>query len=263
MEGLTKKHPREIRGLIRRGEFSRPTSGLAEGYVQANLAIVPRDVAFDFLLFCQRNPKPCPLLEALEPGQWEPKLTTPGADLRTDVPLYRVYQKGELVDEPKDLTKYWRDDLVSFLLGCSFTFDAALMRSGVRLRYAEENKNLSMYITNIQTVPAGVFFGPVVVSMRPIPRSRLMKTIQMSARYILAHGAPLHAGEPEVIGIKDINRPDFGERETIEENEVPVFWACGVTPQAIALKAKPALMITHSPGHMFLTDLLEEDTTVS
>ena len=254
--------PSELRELIRSREFAENTAGMAPGYVQANLAILPRDLAFDFLLFCQRNPKPCPLLEVVEAGSTEPRQTAPGADLRTDAPRYRIYEKGSLVDETLDISEHWRDDFVSFLLGCSFSFETAMERSGIPLRHLEAGTNVSMFITNLQTVPAGVFSGPMVVSMRPIPKDKLVRTVQVTSRFPGVHGAPIHIGDPGAIGIREIGSPDLGDPLEIRDGEVPVFWACGVTPQAVAMNSKPSLMITHSPGHMFITDLRDEDLAV-
>ena len=256
------KSPHELRQSFRSGSLSMPTAGLASGYVQTNLAILPKDLAFDFLLFCQRNQKPCPLIEVIEQGKSEPILTTPKADIKTDIGLYRVYENGKLVDELKDITKYWRDDLVSFLLGCSFTFETAMQRAGIALRHIDENKNVSMYKTNLNTVPAGIFKGPMVMSMRPIKESQIVKAVQVTSRYPFTHGAPLHIGNPAAIGIKDLHKPDYGDQIDIKEGEVPVFWACGVTPQSVAVTSKPSLMITHSPGYMFITDLPEENLAV-
>ena len=254
--------PSEIRQLIRNDELVRPTSGMAPGHVQANLAILPRDLAFDFLLFCQRNPRPCPLLEVVDAGGVEPTQYAPDADLRTDIPLYRVYEHGEMASEVTDIAEIWRDDLVSFLLGCSFTFESALMNAGVSLRHVERGSNVSMYITNIETQSAGVFSGPMVVSMRPIRRDLVVRTVQVTSRFPAVHGAPIHIGDPEAIGIEDISRPDLGDPAEFEEGDVPVFWACGVTPQVVAMNSKPPLMITHSPGHMFITDKRDEDLAV-
>lgn len=254
--------PKEVRKQIRQGKLVRPTCGLAPGFTQANLVVLPKEYAFDFLLFCQRNPKPCPVLEVLEAGKYEPVLTTPEADIRVDIALYRVYQNGKLTAEVKDIKEYWSSDLVSFLLGCSFTFETALIRAGIEMRHIAEGKNVSMYITNVPTVPAGIFQGPLVVSMRPIPRDKVVKAVQITSRYPGVHGAPVNIGEPERIGIADLSRPDYGDPTAFKENEVPVFWGCGVTPQAVALKSKPSLMITHSPGHMFITDLLDENLAV-
>jgi len=254
--------PTELRQLIRRGELVQPTAGMAPGYVQANLAVLPKADAFDFLLFCQRNPKPCPLLEVLETGTTEPRQTAPGADLRYDIPKYRVYQHGEMVAEVEEISEYWRDDLVSFLLGCSFTFEGALIRAGIPLRHIECGANVAMYITNIQTTPAGMFSGPMVVSMRPVAREKVVRAIQITSRFPAVHGAPVHIGDPQAIGIPDISKSDLGDPVEIKEGEVPVFWACGATPQAVAVKSKSPLMITHSPGHMFITDLRDEDLSV-
>jgi uncharacterized protein YcsI (UPF0317 family) len=249
----------EVRRRARSGEWNLPTPGLALGHVQANLVIVPRDLAFDFLLFCQRNPKPCPLLDVTEPGSPEPKFVAPGADLRTDVPRYRVYERGKLVDEPADLFRWWRDDLLGFLLGCSFTFESALLQARVPVRHLELGCNVPMYRTSRPCVPAGIFRGPLVVSMRPMTPADAVRAVQVCSRFPRAHGAPVHWGDPEVIGIQDISRPDFGDPVPIRPGEVPVFWACGVTPQAVAMQARPPLLITHKPGHMFVTDLRDTD----
>ena len=254
--------PSELRQLIRDGHLVQPTSGMAPGHVQANLAILPKDLAFDFLLFCQRNPKPCPLLEVVEAGDVEPKEFAPGADLRTDVPLYRVYEYGEMTAEVEDISEFWRDDLVSFLLGCSFSFETALTRAGIPLRHIEQDTNVSMYITSIPAASAGAFSGPMVVSMRPVPQEQVVRAVQVTSRFPAVHGAPVHVGDPEAIGISDMTRPDFGEPSEVRDGEVPVFWACGVTPQAAAMASRPPLMITHSPGHMFITDKWDEDLAV-
>jgi len=259
MQNLATAHPREIRAQIREGKWRRPTGGLAAGYAQANLAVLPRDLAYDFLLFCQRNPKPCPVLEVLDVGSPHPVRMAAGADLRSDVPLYRVYRSGELEAEVTDLHDHWREDLVAFLLGCSFSFEAALASAGIPLRHIEEERTISVYITSIQCVPAGMFAGPLVVSMRPIPLDRVAKAVEVTARYPMVHGAPVHIGDPAALGIVDIARPDYGEAVTIREGEVPVFWACGVTPQAVARQARPELMLTHAPAHMFVTDLRNDE----
>src|SRR5262245_45834413 len=248
-----------VRHACRTGELTGPTPGLALGSVQANLVAVPRDSAFDFLLFCQRNPKPCPLLDVTEPGDPEPRGVAPGADLRTDVPAYRVYRRGELIDEPTDVTRYWRDDLVAFLIGCSFTFENALLRAEVPVRHVEQGCNVPMYRTNIACRSAGAFHGPMVVSMRPLTPAQAVAATRICARFPRAHGTPVHLGDPEAIGIADVNRPDFGDPVEIRRGEVPVFWACGVTPQAVVMQAKPEFAITHKPGHMFLTDLKDTD----
>jgi uncharacterized protein YcsI (UPF0317 family) len=249
----------EIRRLARTGELSGPTPGLAMGFVQANLVVVPRDRAFDFLLFCQRNPKPCPVLDVTEPGNPEPQLVAPGADVRTDLPRYCVYRHGELVDEPSDLMRWWRDDLVAFLLGCSFTFEKALAEAGIPLRHLEAGCNVPMYRTSIPCRSAGIFHGPLVVSMRPLTPSQAIEATRICSRFSRAHGTPVHLGDPAAIGIRDLSRPDFGDPVEIKPGEVPVFWACGVTPQAVAMQAKPPLLLTHKPGHMFVTDLRDTE----
>ena len=248
--------------MVRSGEWRGVTAMVAPGYVQANLAILPRELAFDFLLFCQRNPKPCPLLEVIEPGQVEPRLVAPGADIRTDIPGYRVYLDGEPAEDVTDLNDVWRDDLVSFLLGCSYTFESALIHAGIPLRHVDNGKNVAMYITNLETVPAGPFSGPTVVSMRPVHRTQVVRAVQVTTRFPTGHGAPVHIGDPQAIGIKDINAPDFGDAVEIREDEVPIFWACGVTPQAVAMKSKPSLLIGHVPGRMFISDVRDEDIAV-
>jgi uncharacterized protein YcsI (UPF0317 family) len=249
----------EVRRAAAKGELTGPTPGLAPGYVQANLVVVSRDLAFDFLLFCQRNPKPCPLLDVTEPGSPEPKLAASGADLRTDLPRYRVYRCGELIDEPSDLLSWWREDLVGFLIGCSFTFENSLLQAGVPVRHVEAGCNVPMYRTNRLCQPAGVFRGPMVVSMRPLTPVQAVTAVQICARFPRAHGAPVHFGDPEVLGIRDLHHPDFGDPVEIRAGEVPVFWACGVTPQAVAMEVRPPLLITHKPGHMFVTDLRDHE----
>ena len=256
------KDPREVRELIRADQWHGVTSGVAPGYVQANLAILPRDLAFDFLLFCQRNPKPCPVLEVIEAGSVEPSITAPGADIRTDAAGYRVYKHGEMVAEVDSIVPYWRDDLVSFLLGCSFSFETAMLDAGIPLRHQETGSNVPMFITNVATSPAGVFSGPMVVSMRPVKQEQVVRAVQVTSRFPSTHGAPVHIGDPSAIGIRDLDRPDFGDRTEVRSGEVPVFWACGVTPQAVALNCKPPLMITHTPGRMFVTDGRDADYAV-
>jgi uncharacterized protein YcsI (UPF0317 family) len=256
------KSPEDVRRLIRSGRWRGVTAGVAPGFVQANLAILPRDRAFDFLLFCQRNPRPCPLLEVIEAGRVEPALTAPGADIRTDVPGYRVYENGQLTAEIDSLVPLWRNDLVSFLLGCSFSFETAMTDVGIPLRHQEMGCNVPMYITSIPTTPAGAFSGPLVVSMRPIRHEQIVRAVQVTSRFPATHGAPVHIGNPAAIGIKDIHRPDFGDPVEIYPGEEPVFWACGVTPQAVALNSKPSQMITHAPGYMFITDQRDADYAV-
>jgi len=259
---VAKMTPAALRALMRKGELARPTAGMAEGYVQANLAIVPQALAYDFLLFAQRNPKPCPVLDVTDLGSVEPKLMAPGADIRYDAPKYRIYKAGVLTDEVTDLERYWRNDLVAFLLGCSFTFETALLKAGVPVRHIEAGCNVPMYITGIPCRPAGQFHGNLVVSMRPIPADKVVRATQVTSRFPAVHGAPVHIGDPAAIGIRDLGRPDFGDAVEIKPGEVPVFWACGVTPQAVAMTTKPEIMITHAPGHMFLCDIRDEDLAV-
>jgi uncharacterized protein YcsI (UPF0317 family) len=251
-----------IRNQIRSNKLVRPTAGLAPSHVQANLAILPKEYAFDFLLFCQRNPKSCPVIEVLEPGEAEVKITAPNSDIRTDIPLYRIYENGVLAEEVTDIKNYWRDDFVSFLLGCSFSFETALMNAGIPLTHYENGTNVSMFETNIDSVPAGRFSGPLVVSMRAIPKDKVVKSVQVTSRFPSVHGSPIHIGNPEELGINDISRPDFGDPTEFNNGEIPVFWACGVTPQAVAMESKPPIMITHAPGHMFITDMKDEDYSV-
>jgi uncharacterized protein YcsI (UPF0317 family) len=254
--------PAEWRLRFRQGSLVRPTAGLAPGFVQANLVVLPRALAFDFLLFAQRNPRSCPLLEVADAGATEPKEMAPGADLRTDVPLYRVYRDGVLAEERGDLVSLWADDLVSFLIGCSFTFESALVEVGIPVRHVEQCTNVPMYITSLPTVPAGVFHGPTVVSMRPVPADKVVRAVQVTSRFPAVHGAPIHIGDPAAIGIRDIAHPDLGDPVEIRQGEVPVFWACGVTPQAVAMASKPPLMLTHAPGHMFITDRRDAEFAV-
>jgi uncharacterized protein YcsI (UPF0317 family) len=245
----------ETRRLIREGAWTDHTGGLASGYVQANLVILPQDLAYDFLLFCVRNPKPCPLIDVTDVGSPVPTLAAPDADLRTDLPRYRVYEHGVLVEEPVSIAHRWREDLVGFLLGCSYTFEHALIEAGVRLRHVEQGTNVPMYRTSRACRAAGVFRGPLVVSMRPIRGDEVSRAVEVTSRYPKAHGAPVWVGDPGELGIEDLGRPDWGEPVRLETGEIPVFWACGVTPQAVAIQTKPPLMITHAPGHMFITDV--------
>jgi uncharacterized protein YcsI (UPF0317 family) len=246
--------PRELRAACREGRWDGPTAGACGGFVQANLMAVPAEAAFDFLLFCQRNPRPCPLVEVVEAGQVEPACA-PGADLRTDLPRYRVYRDGRLAGEPTDARAVWRDDMVSFLIGCSFSFEEALAAAGVPLRHVEMGRNVPMYRTSVETVSAGRFRGPLVVSMRPVPAALIPLAVRVTARYEKVHGAPVQVGGAEGLGIRDLGRPDWGDPVEIREGEIPVFWACGVTPQAAALASGLPFCVTHAPGHMFVTDL--------
>lgn len=244
----------DVRQACRTEMWTGPTAGLAPGFAQANLVILPRDWAFDFLLFCQRNPRPCPLIAVTEAGSWQPPVA-PEADLRTDLPKYRVWRDGQMVEEPTSVSHLWRDDLISFLIGCSFTFEAALLEAGVPVRHIELGRNVPMFRTNIPCVPAGRFSGPMVVSMRPLKPADAIRSVEISSRFAASHGTPVHIGFPDQIGISDLDRPDYGDAVPVHADELPVFWACGVTPQAALLEAKPPLAITHAPGCMFLTDL--------
>lgn len=244
----------DARARIRVGEHTGPTSGLAPGFAQANLVILPERHALDFARFCVRNPKPCPLLEITDTGSPHPGVVAPTADLRTDLPRYRVFENGSLVDEPTDVSPYWREDLVSFLLGCSFTFEWALAAAGLPLAHQRQGVNVPMYITDRHCACAGPFEGPLVVSMRPFLPDDIASAFAISARFPSMHGAPVHVGDPAAIGIADLGAPDFGDPVTVESDETPVFWACGVTPQVVVIEAEPALAIFHAPGHMFITD---------
>ncbi len=246
----------ELRTRIRSGEFQSHTSGIAEDFVQGNVVILPQKYAKDFAAFCERNPKPCPVLAMGDTG--EPMLPSLGQDIdiRTDVPRYRVWRDGKLVSEPTDISALWRDDLVCFVIGCSFSFEWALARQGIVLRHVVEGKNVAMYRTNIPTEAAGAFSGPMVVSMRPLSVSDAARAVEITARYPRVHGAPVHVGDPTVLGISDLQKPDYGDAVVVKPDEVPVFWACGVTPQAAITQAKPDFCITHAPGAMLITDLL-------
>jgi uncharacterized protein YcsI (UPF0317 family) len=258
-EQITTLDPQTLRSLIRKGGWDKPTAGLALGYAQTNLVILPKSHAFDFLLFCQRNPKPCPLLEVLEPGRFQTSFLASGADIRTDVPRYKIFRQGTVEAVVENISNQWQEDFVTFLLGCSFSFEEALLRAKIPVRHLEENKNVPMYITHIPCKPAGIFHGPMVVTMRPMPRDKVVQAVQITGRYAAVHGSPIHIGDPAAIGIHDLEQPDFGEAVQVEREEVPVFWACGVTPQAVIMQAKPDLCITHAPGCMFVTDVLNEE----
>jgi uncharacterized protein YcsI (UPF0317 family) len=243
----------EARARIRNGEIRGPTASLAPGYVQANLVVLPRAQAFEFLLFAIRNPRPCPVIEVVEAGT-EAVRTAPGSDLRLDLPGYRLFRHGRLVESSHDASGWWREDLVSFLLGCSFSFDAALVDAGVPVRHLELDRNVPMFVTDRPCDPAGGFSGPLVVSYRPIPAAQIDRAIKITAAFPHAHGAPIHTGDPAALGIADLDRPDFGDPVPLLEGEVPAFWACGVTPQLALANAAPEIAITHEPGHMFITD---------
>ncbi len=250
---------RSVRLAARNGQLNGHTGGLAGEYVQGNVVILPKSLGADFLSYCQNNPKPCPLLAVGEPG--EPMIASLGADLdiRTDVPRYRVWEHGELVDEPTDIRSLWRDDLMSFVIGCSFSFEHALLAGGIPLRHVAQGRNVAMYRTNIETTAVGAFRGPMVVSMRPMSTVDAIRAVQITSRLPKVHGAPVHFGDPGHIGIHDLAQPDYGDPVDVLPGEVPVFWACGVTPQAAIALAKPAFCITHAPGAMLVTDLLNRE----
>lgn len=247
---------RDVRAAIRAGRWTQHTSGFVRDHVQGNVVILPADLAESFHGYCRRNPKPCPLLAVSEPG--EPMLAGLGddIDIRTDVPRYRVWRDGELVDEPTDVSAYWRDDLVTFVIGCSFSFEQALLDAGLSMRHIDQNRNVAMYRTNIPTQTSGPFGGPLVVSMRPLRAAAAIRAIQVTSRFPDVHGAPVHLGDPSLIGIEALDRPDYGDAVDVLADELPVFWACGVTPQAALAAARPPLCITHAPGAMLITDLL-------
>ncbi len=252
---LTTATGAEMRAAIRAGRWSRSTAGLARGYVQANLVVLPTADAADFADFCRLNSQPCPLLEQTSPGEPQPRRAAAGADLRTDVPRYRVFLHGEPQrDEPTDVNSWWRDDLVAFLLGCSFTFENALAADGLQVRHIDQQRNVPMYRTSRVCRPAGRFSGNLVVSMPPYLAEQVEQVSAVTARFPTMHGAPVHVGDPSALGIENLARPDFGDAVTIYPGEVPVFWACGVTPQLALLQARPKVAITHSPGCMFVTD---------
>jgi uncharacterized protein YcsI (UPF0317 family) len=249
----------QLREAIRRGDFTGPTSGHAPGYVQTNLVILPERDAEHFAEFCRQNARPCPLIAQTKPGDPNPPSAAAGADLRTDVPRYRVFLHGKLqAAEPTEIRELWRDDFVAFLLGCSFTFESALLKAGLPVRHVEEGRNVPMYQTNLPCTPAGPFAGDMVVSMRPFASDQVSLVREITGHYPEMHGEPIHVGDPAQIGIDDLTQPDFGEAVTVREGEVPVFWACGVTPQLALLNARCRWAITHSPGCMFVTDLQDE-----
>jgi len=258
-EKLRDASPKEIRAAIRSKAFTGDTAGLGGGYLQGNLAILPAEYATDFLRFCQRNPKPCPLVGVSETGDAVLHTLGDDVDIRTDVPQYKLFKNGELIEQVDDITHLWRDDLVTFVLGCSFSFEDALMNEGIPIRHIDQNKTVPMFRTNIQTVKAGPFSGEIVVSMRSLSITNAIRAIEITSRFPEAHGTPIHFGDPASIGIKDVHNPDFGDPTEIKEGEVPVFWACGVTPQVAIRNAKPSICITHAPGHMLITDIRGAD----
>lgn len=256
---LVDAKPAEIRSAIRAGNISSQTSGMAAGYAQGNLVILPKAWARDFLRFCLANPKPCPLLAVSKVG--DPSL--PGAgldiDIRSDIPSYRVFVNGELVNEVPDIRELWQDSFVSFLIGCSFSFEWALINADIGVRHIELGRNVPMFKTNIQCSSAGPFSGEFVASMRPMKPADAIRAIEITSKMPQVHGAPIHFGDPAAIGISDLSRPDYGDAVPVRDGEVPVFWACGVTPQVALSNAKPPIAITHSPGYMLITDIPDED----
>ena len=244
-----------VRQACRSGAFDGPTSGHAPGFAQGNLAILPKHLAEDFHEFCRRNPKPCPILGVAEVGASRIPALGADLDLRTDLPRYCVWKDGELIDQPTDISEYWRDDLVAFVIGCSFSFEELLIRAGLSIRHIETKTTVPMYRSNIRCATAGPFGGPMIVSMRPFKPADAIRAIEITSRYPQAHGAPIHFGRPEMIGIKDVGAPDFGDPSHVAEDEVPVFWACGVTLQQAIQTARPDFAITHAPGRMIVTDV--------
>jgi uncharacterized protein YcsI (UPF0317 family) len=256
---MTEREPAEIRANIRAGIITGQTSGIARRFVQGNLVILPKAWASDFLRFCLANPKPCPLLAVGSPG--DPTMPSVGAgiDVRSDLPRYHVFRDGRMIEEMGDISSLWRDDFVSFLIGCSFSFEGALEISGIGIRHIELGRNVPMFRTNIDCVPAGLFSGKLVVSMRPMKPVAAIQAIEITGHLPQVHGSPVYFGDPAEIGIADLMRPDYGDAVPIRPGEVPVFWACGVTPQVALAEARPPIAITHSPGCMLITDIREED----
>ena len=247
--------PHAVRQMIRGGRHPGHTAGLAPGYLQGNLVVLPGEWAMDFFRYCQRNPKPCPLVGVSDAG--DPILHTLGkdVDVRRDIGSYNVFRDGELSERVGDITDLWQDDMVAFIVGCSFTFEKALVDGGIPLRHWEQDLTVSMFYTNLETVPAGPFGGGMVVSMRPMSHANAIRACEITARFPNGHGAPVHVGDPAAIGIADIGKPDLGDAQEIKPGEVPVFWACGVTPQRTVVGARPPICITHTPGSMLVTDI--------
>ncbi|WP_372996544.1 putative hydro-lyase [Marinobacter sp.] len=247
--------PQAVRQAARSGQLSGPTAGLASGYVQVNLVILPEAQAAGFLRFCQANPKPCPLLAVSEPGARVCEALGADLDIARDVPAYRIYRHGVAGETVHNVADEWRDDLVTFALGCSFTFEHALMQAGLRIRHIEQGRNVPMYQTSVPLTAAGGFKGNLVVSMRPFLAADAIRSVQITTRYPQVHGSPVHLGDPRLIGISDLDSPDYGDSVSLGEHEIPVFWACGVTPQQVLIDSGVEFAITHSPGHMLVTDI--------
>lgn len=258
MENYSTMSPREVRQRIREEKITVPTAGMCGGYAQANLVILPKKYAQDFKEFAKKNPKPCPILEIIEGNPMVHEMGE-GANLVTDIPKYFIYKNGIMVEEVTDASSYWEDDFVGFLIGCSFSFEEALLKAGINIRHISQGCNVPMYKSNIPCQSAGVFEGPIVVSMRPMTPENAKIAKEITDKFPNVHGGPIQIGDPEQIGIKDINKPDYGDAVEIREGEIPVFWACGVTPQAAVENAKPPIVITHAPGHMFITDVVNEE----
>lgn len=257
--GLSGMSTRELRQLIRNGKYSDPTAGLVPGYIQGNVVILPEKYAADFMQYCLNNPKPCPLLGISRPGSRSLIRLGEELDLARDIPKYQIYLNNKLAEETTNIVDLWREDLVTFVLGCSFSFEHALQSAGHPVKHIDLKQNVPMFDTNIATVPGGIFNGKFVVTMRPVKRDSLHQVYSICAQYPFAHGAPVHTGDPTIIGITDLGNPEYGDAVEIEEDEVPVFWACGVTTQVALKNAKPDFYITHAPGYMLITDLINPD----
>lgn len=259
MENIQSMSALELRKKFRTGELCVPTAGLCPGHIQGNLVILHRRYADDFLNFMKQNPQPCPILEVLDKGTPKTRVMAADGDITTDIPLYRIYRNGKLTDEVKDVSSYWTEDMTGFLIGCSLTFEDKLVEAGIPLKHYEQHKRVPMYNTNIPCQPSGIFHGNFVVSMRPVKKDKVDLAVRITAPMKYAHGAPVMIGSPEKIGIRDVMHPDYGDALDIADDEVPVFWACGVTPQFVAIQSKPDLLISHSPGYMFISDLTSAD----
>lgn len=253
---------RDVRLRARSGDLAEPTPGKSPGAVQGNVVILPREWAEDFQRFCHLNQKPCPLLTVTRPGEYMLDELGADIDIRTDVPKYQVFRNGVLDDEVADIRDYWQDDFVTFVLGCSFSFEEALINSGVPLRHLKLGTDVAVFKTNVGCTPSGPFTGPLVVSMRPFSVENAIRAIQITSRYPKVHGAPVHFGDPAAIGIEDISKPDWGVSTPMNDGEVPLFWACGVTPQTAIAEAKPPISITHKASHMLITDRLNSEFAV-